>query len=154
MVARPLCRRVSLISVSELDIDLFYHHFSKPKDIYSLSSRARFAPLQKSSWSSQLITSTKNEPIYDQQPWYVYNWIVCPISFVSSGWLKTCMTRIIFLWIAITNLCRNRHISRGFPLRSVSRTSSWLLLREKKAETISCCSPMEKSVAADPAGHD
>ena len=77
-------RRVSLSSVSDLNIDLFYHHFSKPKGYIFPVQQGNLRTPPKSSWSSQLITSTKINQFYYQQPWDVYNRIVRPILVKSS----------------------------------------------------------------------
>ena len=81
-------RRVTSISLSVLDIDLFYHYFSKPKGYIFPVQQGKIRTPPKSFWSSQLIMSTKINQFYDQQPSDVYNRTVRPISFESSGWFE------------------------------------------------------------------
>ena len=81
-------RRVSLISVSELDIDLLYHHFSKPNGYIFPVHLGKVRPHPESSWSSQLTTSTKIDQFYDQQPGDLYDQTIQPISFKPSGWFE------------------------------------------------------------------
>ena len=76
------------ISASELDIDLFYHHFPKPKGYIFPVQLGKVRPPPESSWSSQLITSTKIEQFYDQRPWDLYDQTIHPISFKPSGWFE------------------------------------------------------------------
>ena len=74
--------------MSDLDIDLFYHHFSKPKQSIIPVHLGKLRTRPKSSWSSQLITSTKVDQFYDQHPWDVYDQTLCSISFKYSGWFE------------------------------------------------------------------
>ena len=69
-------------------MDLFDHYFSKPKGYIFPVQLGKFRPPLESSWSSQLITSTKVNQFYDQQPWDLYDQTIHPISFKPSGWFK------------------------------------------------------------------
>ena len=118
--------------MSELDLHLFYHHFSKPKGYIFPVQQGNLRTPPKFSWSSQLITSTKINQFYDQQPWDVYDQIVRPISFKPSGWFEIWSRRMKLSWIVIVKLYGKHHISCGSPLRNVNWILSWLPLRKKE----------------------
>ena len=123
---------MSLISVSELDLDLLYNHFSKPKGYIFPVQLSKVRPPLESSWSSQLITLTKIEQFYDQQPWDLYDQTIHPISFKPSGWFDKLVEAYEGFVIAIAKLCGNRPTSCGSPMSSVKRILDWPLLCEQE----------------------
>ena len=80
-------RRVSLTSVSELDLNHFFHHFSKPAEfIFPASGKSRRPPA--SAWSAQLITFAQISRLYDRRPWEIYERQINLISFQRDGWYQ------------------------------------------------------------------
>ena len=67
---------------------MFYHHFSKPKGYIFPVQLGKVRPPPESSWSFQLITSTKVDQFYDQKHWDLYDKNIHPISFKPSGWFE------------------------------------------------------------------
>ena len=85
-------RRVSLTSISELDLNHFFHHFSKPAEfIFPASGKSRRPPA--SAWSAQLITFTQISQLYDRRPWAIYERRIDPISFQRDGWFQTLLAQ-------------------------------------------------------------
>ena len=81
-------RSVSLISVSELEIGCSTVTSRSFKGYVFPVQQSKLRTLPKSSWSSQLMTPTKINQFYDQQPWDVYDRTVRPISFKFFGWFE------------------------------------------------------------------
>ena len=76
-----------MTSISELDLNHFFHHFSKPaKFIFSVSGKSRRPPA--SAWSAQLITFAQICRLYDRRPWEIYERRIDLISFQRGGWFQ------------------------------------------------------------------
>ena len=74
-----------MTSVSELDLNHFFHHFSKPAEfIFPASGKSCRPPA--SAWSAQLITFTQISRLYDRRLWEIYERRIDPISFQRGGW--------------------------------------------------------------------
>lgn len=81
-------RRVSWISVDELDVDFFAHHLARPKHYPFPAPSGVSKPPPESEWSARLITSAQIATLYRQEPWKALKVKIAPVSFAPVGWFQ------------------------------------------------------------------
>ena len=81
-------RRVSWISVDELDVDFFAHHLARPKHYPFPAPFGVSKPPPESEWSARLITSAQIATLYRQEPWKALKVKIAPVSFAPVGWFR------------------------------------------------------------------
>jgi hypothetical protein len=81
-------RRVSWISVDELDVDFFAHHLARPKHYPFPAPSGVSKPPPESEWSARLITSARIAALYRQEPWKALKVKIAPVSFAPVGWFQ------------------------------------------------------------------
>uniref|UniRef100_A0AAV1UDA5 Uncharacterized protein n=1 Tax=Peronospora matthiolae TaxID=2874970 RepID=A0AAV1UDA5_9STRA len=72
-------RRVSWISVLELDLEFFYRHLARPKHYPFPASPAVSKAPPMSEWSPHLISSARVAALYRQEPWKSLRVKIAPI---------------------------------------------------------------------------
>ena len=78
--------RIARISIAEMDAELLFRHFSKPRNFLFPSGPGPRRVPRNGLWSPNLITMDQIDSLYDQTPWDVLDVSIPPISFPLSGW--------------------------------------------------------------------
>ena len=113
--------RIAHICVRTLDLELLFHHFSKPRNfLFPQRSRGRDPP--SGTWASSLITQHNVEALYARTPWHSLNVATPAISFPMTGWYCVMATR--YLAIEAAHLQAIWESTHAFPISSAQRRSS------------------------------
>ena len=81
-------RRISLICVAKLNMDILLNHLTRPKGFIfptPTAPRSNSAPPEYE-WIPGLVTSAQVSALYQQEPWSQYPSQVTPVSFHETGW--------------------------------------------------------------------
>ena len=77
------------MSVTELDVDLLFRHFSRPKGYLIPMLTVRKNPPPASEWNPRLVYSSHIAALYAQEPWKTAARQIAPISFLVPGGLTS-----------------------------------------------------------------
>lgn len=75
-----------------MDIELLFHHFSKPK-FWIFPPQGR--PPRRGTWFPELITEANIMELYAKKPLKSLNTLATPVSFGMTGWFETMSKRYL-----------------------------------------------------------
>uniref|UniRef100_A0AAV1UZS3 Uncharacterized protein n=1 Tax=Peronospora matthiolae TaxID=2874970 RepID=A0AAV1UZS3_9STRA len=73
--------RLGLFTVVHIDLDLLFHHYSRPKHYLFPVPDGSLRPPTEGQWSPRLVTSAQIAALYSQRPWDVLDRPIAPVSF-------------------------------------------------------------------------
>ena len=84
--------RLGLVTVGHMDLDLLFHHYSRPKRYLFPVSASPLRPPAEDQWSSRLVTRAQIAALYSQKPWDILDRPIAPVSFRLTGWFQALVT--------------------------------------------------------------
>uniref|UniRef100_A0AAV1URC8 Uncharacterized protein n=1 Tax=Peronospora matthiolae TaxID=2874970 RepID=A0AAV1URC8_9STRA len=83
--------RLGLVTVGHLDLDLLFHHYSRPNHYLFPIPHGSLCPPTEAQRSPRLVTSAQIAALYSQKPWDVLDRPNAPVSFRPTGWFQALM---------------------------------------------------------------
>ena len=79
-------RRISWISIAELDLDYLHRHLFKPRGYPFPPDMDPDPVLSDQDWIPRLVSFQQITALYAQEPWLILKQLVKPVSFQLVGW--------------------------------------------------------------------